>query len=469
MDYRRGFIHDKDTFFMKKFLQNCNRENNLLDLVIIIIMCLLLCNGAKWQFERTSSDANNYQCYAISFWHGMSALGQLKERQCDFLLYPSMPFISNERIIQTLLQWHTPNEIVQTVASQTPEKPFHILPFEYPLLTMIPFSLVLLTNPYIGYQQAFACEMLWVAVFIYFLLRYQKSRIAAIIFATFLIIGGWSTAVARFDLIPAGLTLVALLLAERKKWNSAFVFLMLAVFFKIYPIILFPLFLIAQQKQLKNPKNLHERFTPLLTTIGLSILLILISFLFSVKGTVGPLGYFQNRPFQIESFWASLLFVFQSWSNPLTITYQYGSMNLQSPVDHIIAPWSTFSFLFGLIFVYWLYYRKKCTLAVAVVCTLLITLLTGKVLSPQYLIWIAPLLAYIAESKPKLIIIPWIIISILTSWIYPYIYNSANNGMYTPQTMPLFYLVIASRNIILLLFILSLLLQCWRKPIKVKN
>src|SRR5205085_3538032 len=52
----------------------------------------------------------------------------------------------------------------------------------------------------------------------------------------------------RFDLIPAALTLLCLLAAERKHWTSAYVALAFAVLLKIYPLLLFPALFIAEQR-----------------------------------------------------------------------------------------------------------------------------------------------------------------------------------------------------------------------------
>ncbi len=108
------------------------------------------------------------------------------------------------------------------VKQQNVSQPLRALPHEYPLLTLIPFLLVMFA-PQSWYQVAFAILMALLAGGMYFLLARFKSRTAAIIGATLLVIGGWSTAVGRFDLVPSLLTLVAVILAERKRWTWAFV------------------------------------------------------------------------------------------------------------------------------------------------------------------------------------------------------------------------------------------------------
>jgi len=41
-------------------------------------------------------------------------------------------------------------------------------------------------------------------------------------FALYVVLGGWGTALARFDLVPGLLILAALALAERRRWAWAY-------------------------------------------------------------------------------------------------------------------------------------------------------------------------------------------------------------------------------------------------------
>src|SRR5260370_636635 len=80
----------------------------------------------------------------------------------------------------------------------------------------------------------------------------SRPRPAAIVFAFYLVRGSWATALGRFDLVPAGLTLGAVILAARARWNWAYVLIALATLLKLYPAILIPVFLIAQQTQISG-------------------------------------------------------------------------------------------------------------------------------------------------------------------------------------------------------------------------
>ena len=183
---------------------------------IIVVVILMFC-GASWQIFWPSTDAARYQCYALVFWLGSSGMQVLPASQCAFL--------------------H---------ASTLNLAPFHTLPFEYPPLTLVLFSLSLLA-PIPFYQLVFAMWMALTSVLIYWLLLRYGPRGAAMTFALYALVGAWATAEGRFDLVPAALTLLCVLAAERKYWTAAYIALAFGTLLKIYPLLLLPALFIAEQ------------------------------------------------------------------------------------------------------------------------------------------------------------------------------------------------------------------------------
>ena len=153
----------------------------------IIVVAILMFVGASWQFFWLHTDAARYQCYALSFWIGGGAVKLLPSVQCKFL-----------------------------PAATLSMPPLHALPLEYPPLTLAIFSPALFA-PLAYYQMAFAIFMALTAVFIYWLLLRYAPRGAALAFALYILVGAWGTAAGRFDLIPAALTLLCVIAAERKR------------------------------------------------------------------------------------------------------------------------------------------------------------------------------------------------------------------------------------------------------------
>ena len=133
----------------------------LLDLYIVLAMCGLLFYGISYQVFKPRTDVGKYQCYALVFWKGMHAIDVLPPEQCAFLKdYSPTP------IIERMKSGGVPAGIVNLAESQSTSKPFHNLPYEYPLLSIVPFSLGLIA-PTAWYQVAFALWMLLLAAIIF--------------------------------------------------------------------------------------------------------------------------------------------------------------------------------------------------------------------------------------------------------------------------------------------------------------
>ncbi|GAC1624356.1 MAG: hypothetical protein NVS4B11_19620 [Ktedonobacteraceae bacterium] len=432
------------------------KKLTLLDMLVVLVMSFLLYYGASWQIFIWFTDAGKYECYAVAFWHGVSALKALPvpEIQCHFITHPlpETVFITTDTLVQILRMHNFPQWLIAFVAAQSPTQPLHSLPHEYPLLTVLPFTLGLVTSAH-WYQVAFAVVMAVLAGVVYFVLKTWKSRQAAIAFAIYTVVGCWATAVARYDIIPTGFALGALLLAERRRWRWAFVMLALATMFKFYPIVLVPAFFIAQQKS--QYRSWRKWWKGLDVFVLVCAAITTFSLLLSVEGTLAPLGYFGNRPIQAESSAASILWIASFFGFPLHYAATYGSLNMLSPLSGIVSLMMTLLLIVGLAYVIWLQWRGKIPLAVSLLLTLLIVICTGKVFSPQYLLWVIPFVAYIGECNWRWLL-SWTGIGLLTTWIFPYIYAATTVFLKVP-TIPTFHPAVFARNISLVTFLVVLL------------
>src|SRR5260370_37348573 len=109
----------------------------------------------------------------------------------------------------------------------------------------------------------------------------------------------------------------------------------------------------------------------------------------------------------------------------------------------------------GLLCTFWLQWRGKLGLFSTSLLTLLIIIITGKVFSPQYLIWVTPLVAYIGKLHWRWLV-SWGMIGFLTTLIYPYIYNAPPNVVMVPQ-LPTFQPVLLFLNHLILRVVLVLM------------
>ncbi len=376
----------------------------LLHLFAVVGMGLLLFWGAWLRYlavaATESSEPTRYRCYAVAFWKGISRVSA----GCSFVKTNT-----SAALVQQMQVWDFPGFLVKLVASQSPTIPLHALPHEYPLLTIIPFTLV-----------AFVSSK-W-----YF---------------------------------------VALILAERAKWKWAFALLALATLLKFYALVLiFPIF-IAQQKQSSGSRWYSwRRWDGIAMFVTVCALVTALSLVLSVDGTLGPLSYFSYRPIQVESFPAAVLWAASFIGYPLGFDYSFGSGNVLSPLSSQVSLAFTLCFILGLLVIYWLQWRGRLNLALSCLLTLLVVIVTGKVFSPQYLIWVTPFVAYVGKNNWKWLV-SWGSVGLLTTFIYPHIYTvaSATPGVISVGQIPAFYPSVLARGLIILAIIAVV---CWFRLFK---
>src|SRR6266851_3920166 len=403
-------------------------RNNLLNICIVVVMCGLLFYAVSDQLFKPRTDAGKYQCYALVFWQGTHAVHVLPPEQCMFL---NQRYYSPASIIQGMKTIGVPAGISNVAESQTTSGSFRNLPYEYPLLSIIPFSLGLIA-PTAWYQVVFAIWMLLLAAIIYAILSKTRSTGAAIAFAFYLVVGKW-----------------------------AFVLLALATMIKFFPVVLVIPFLIAQQKQYSEKWYSGHRWSALGVYCGICIVATLLSLSLNIGDTINPFLYFFNRPIQVESVPATLLWLGNFLGYPTSIEQSFGSVNILGALSQGVSLASSLCLVVGLLYTFWLQWRGKLDIYTASLLTVLIIIITGKVFSPQYLIWIAPLLAFVGKANWKWLV-TWGIVGLLTTWVYPNMYNSVKYVKYVPL-LTAFYPVVLVRNLLILGFIIVLLYQATRK------
>src|SRR6266704_2122208 len=356
----------------------------------IVVTTILLFYGASWQLFGPITDVGRYQCYALTFWHGGAAMKQLPAVQCRFLPLESLT-----------------------------QPPLHILPLEYPPLTVLLFSLGLFA-PTTDYPLLFAFWMALTAIFIYWLLLRYGPRGAALTFALYVLIGGWTTALSRFDLAPAALTLICIIAAERRRWTLAYIPLAFGVLLKLYPILLFPPLLLAEQHdmgRLRLPPSVMS-FKTTLVELGASI--------------------YEVRNWRWKN---SLIF----FGLLVAVTGAFALFNFKGAIGNQL----------GYTYTIWLQWRGKLDIVQASIAVLLVFIATGKVFSPQYLMWIMPLLAY-SNALDGLWLLCWGLISLLSTIIYPYLYRRASFITLVPM-VPGFIEMTVARNALFVLVTLAYL------------
>jgi hypothetical protein len=440
----------------KKWTTFCNAllaRRGVIAYLPIIAINILMFSFALWQYRWINTDPARYQCYALTYWMGSSGAQLLPAAQCSFL--------------------HI---------SATVQPPLHMLPLEYPPFALVIFSLPIFA-PLLYYQLVFAGLMALVSTLIYWLLLQYGPRGAALAFVFYAFVGVLAIAQERFDLVPAALTLLCLIAAERKHWTFAYIALAFGFLCKIYPILFLPALFIAEQQDqhsiyipdkiftLKNlPVELWHTMQSIRqwrwknTLIFFGLILAITGFfaLFNFNGAIlSQLSYFANRPLQVESTGSTLLWLGTLIGFSVQVVFSFGSINMVSALGGLISNLSEILFIAGYLYSIFLQWRRKLDIVQTCIALLLIFIATGKVFSPQYLIWVLPLLAY-SGAYDRFWLIAWGSISLLTTIIFPYFYTRVID--YTPiidavktPYVPGFIQTVAARNMLFVLLTLAYL------------
>jgi hypothetical protein len=204
---------------------------------------------------------------------------------------------------------------------------------------------------------------------------------------------------SRYDLFPTMLTIAALAaIYFDRKW-IAFVLLALGTAAKAYPIVILPLALLYVWRR--------EDRRAALWCLALFAGVVLLCFLpFAV---IAPHGIWwaihgqENRPLQLESVGAALfLAAHQLIGLHLSYYFTHSSDNLDGHIPMKFASLMSFLQLVSVVAVWLLYARGPATRArllsasAAAVCAFIVF---DRVLSPQYLIWLAPLVAVLPGRR----------------------------------------------------------------------
>jgi uncharacterized membrane protein len=200
----------------------------------------------------------------------------------------------------------------------------------------------------------------------------------------------------RFDAAVAGCVAAAVFVPPA----AAAVLLGLATSMKLWPAILLPLFAL-------DPRIRGWRGTSRFGAAFLAALLVpCIPFVARAGwGILDSLKYHWARGIQVESIWAVPGFALDSlgWAHADT-SFEYGADHLVSPAAAWLSHASTAVLIVLVLLPAALVFFRRVTFddrtrALAVTATLLGLLLGSKVLSPQFFIWLAPLLAMVAWEE----------------------------------------------------------------------
>lgn len=297
--------------------------------------------------------------------------------------------------------------------------PYRDFNLEYPPLALLPFvlprivALGLAKNYYI-YAFLFLLEnILFSTINMLLLIRVKTVRSSENQSIKVLVLYTLSTFIIspillwRYDLFPTVLTVLALVAVLSNRSTLAGISLGLGVAAKLYPLMLLPVFTLY----FFTNKSYRAILNICLGTVG-AVCLSFLPFLITTKDKLFSFFlYHQERGLQIESLPAGIISLLHKWGFiELKTIAGYGSRDIVSPVDHIVLAVLPLVFIIlyiSMLVSCWYRFREERhkdklikidSLVAYTLLALLIFIITNKVFSPQYIVWIIP---FAALLKPR--------------------------------------------------------------------
>ncbi|WP_236705763.1 MULTISPECIES: glycosyltransferase 87 family protein [Frankia] len=275
-------------------------------------------------------------------------------------------------------------------------------------------------------------------------------------------------ALARFDLLPAAAALAAVLAVSRARFGRAGFHLGVGTLLKVWPLLL----LVAMPAPAGSPGRwpawLRAGAARLVGGVAgaVGLLAVVAALTGWWRDVLGFLGAQQARGLQVEAVAATPFVVAHMLGGPAP-EYSYGSLQFDGPVARAVATACSLVEAVAIIAAaVWWWTRGRspaetgtartvaATLAGRALALVVVVVVTARVLSPQYLVWILALVAAgLAVGSPAVSVrgrLPVALLACvaLTQLIYPWRYNDVIQGRIVLS------LLLVGRN-------LGLLMVCW--------
>jgi Glycosyltransferase family 87 len=297
--------------------------------------------------------------------------------------------------------------------------PYRDFPVEYP-----PAALPVFLLPALGdrdYRSGFEGLMAGLGVALVLLVVASGAPKSALFVAVAPLLLG-SVVLTRFDLWPAMLTAAALALLLAGRFRFALGVLGLAAAAKIYPAVLAPVVL----AHVWRTRGRREALLCGGVFVGVIAAIVLPFAVISPGGVWDSVWVQAGRPLQIESLGAGvLLAAHQLFGLDLTMESSHGSQNLAGGAADTLAVLSTVLQIAAVVAV-WVWYARGPAdpgrLLRACAAALCAFIAFGKVLSPQFLIWLIPLVPLVRGRRGLLASGVLAAALVLTQLWFPYRY-----------------------------------------------
>ncbi len=272
----------------------------------------------------------------------------------------------------------------------------------------------------------------------------------------------------RLDLAPTALTALALLAWQRDRPVAAAALLAAGAATKGYPILLLPPLLIdtlarGQRRQLRR---MALAFGAVLAVFASPVIYALLAH--GLVGILQGVRFQTDRHTQVESIWATFPLLWHLLSGyAVGVAVRERALVILGPGDALGAA-GTPALALAALYTYALWWRvrldaslRQGLMLIGAALLVLAAAVLGKVLSPQYVLWVMPFMALLpGRSRATAFALGAFVAALpLTQWVYPMHYGELVK-LLTPQSVA----VLAARNLLLVGALIVLAVALWRLP-----
>jgi len=246
--------------------------------------------------------------------------------------------------------------------------------------------------------------------------------IGALCFAALAPVALGPVVLSRFDLWPAALTAAALCALVTGRVRLGHVALGAAIAAKLYPAVLAPLAVIYVWRR----EGRREALVCAGFMLGVVLLVFLPFVVLAPGGVWDSLWNQASRPLQIESLGAGVLLVAHHvFGTGIAVESSHGSQNLAGTAPDVLAVGQSVLQAAALLATWILFARGPASpsrLMLASAAALVAFVSLGKVLSPQFLIWLIPVIPLVAGRRGLAAAMLLAAALVLTQLWFPYRY-----------------------------------------------
>jgi uncharacterized membrane protein len=266
-------------------------------------------------------------------------------------------------------------------------------------------------------------------------------------------------ALHRYDLYAAAFAIGAVAAFVHGRRQLGFVALGLGTAAKIFPIVLVPLAYLQVARD-AGVREARRGLAAFAATLGVVVLPFVA---LSPGGVRLSITRQTGRALQLETLGSSVLLVAHAVGGyAVHPRFGSGSWNLAGTLPDVLAALQTALQLLAWLLVVWVFARGdrgREQLLVGTAAAVAVWVLFGKVLSPQYLLWLVPLVALCVGRKPAKLAFPIGLLAAigLTHAVYPNRYDE----LIRLDTLPI--VLLATRNALLIVLAAALVARLQRE------